>query len=266
LPKQPGLPCFYLSAIISSLGPGGTLVIAWKDFEQGQPVAGTLGLLSLLPLSMLLSRGLKTLRVVAHNGEVVEISARALGEIADDRAADVSRSVVASLKDAKNADEVIRLLEQNGLFRLLSKSEIPTFASGKFDAWFDGLAPAVLDRYYANQELKTYISTQLRGPGGFHELLTAGTANHWKRWGITAKQLREEFSISIAALNDGGVAKGWKHQTGRDEPATLSGTVHIELKRIILSSRSLEDFRRNIVPWAEKWLNGGVSALPPGCK
>jgi len=74
--------------------------------------------------------------------------------------------------------------------------------------------------------------------------------------------LREEFSLSIAALNEGGIAKGWRHQTGADAPATLSGTVHVELKRIILSSNSLEEFRKNIVPWAEKWLNGGVSALP----
>jgi len=104
---------------------------------------------------------------------------------------------------------------------------------------------------------------QLLGPGGEHEFLTRATAPHWKKWGITANELRTKYSIPISDLNE-GIAKGWKHSTGKAGSLAPGSTkVHNQLKKIILKSKSLDEFRNNIVPWAEKWLRDGVKSLPP---
>jgi len=61
------------------------------------------------------------------------------------------------------------------------------------------------------------------------------------------------------------LAKGWTHSTGlKGSKSPGSKTVHNELQNVIKNSSSLSDFKANMQPWAEKWINGGYKALPPG--
>lgn len=96
-------------------------------------------------------------------------------------------------------------------------------------------------------------------------MLMVAEAPQWSQWGVSAKMVQEDFAIPIADLNEGGLANGWKHSTGLEgSTAPFSKTVHNQLQDIIQNSTSLDDFKSNIAPWAEKWITGGYDSLPPG--
>jgi hypothetical protein len=144
-----------------------------------------------------------------------------------------------------------------------SLADIPTNAKG-FDEWFDSLTPDELASLYNNQSFRNKIETQLRNGGRMHEFLMVAEAPHWKKWGVTADQVKGEFAVAIETLND-SLAKGWKHSTGlKGSKSPGSKTAHNELQKIIRESNSLDDFKRNIRVWAERFLNGGFDSLPPG--
>jgi hypothetical protein len=85
-------------------------------------------------------------------------------------------------------------------------------------------------------------------------------APSWKKWGVSMTQFRSMTS-SIADLNN-GLAKGWVHSTGGLTEAFNSKRVHNQLQKIIERSGSLNEFKQNLAPWANQWLNGGIKALP----
>jgi hypothetical protein len=90
-------------------------------------------------------------------------------------------------------------------------------------------------------------------------------APQWSKWGVKAQQVQEDYAIPISTLNEGGLAKGWKHSTGiRGSRAPGSKTAHNELQSVIQSSNNLNDYKMNMRVWAEKWINGGYDALPSG--
>ena len=141
--------------------------------------------------------------------------------------------------------------------------DIPTNVTG-FDKWFDSLTPAEVKALYQKPAFRNKIEAQLRNGGSMHEYLMVAEAPHWKNWGVTAQQVKEEFAVAINELNT-TVAKGWKHSTGlKGSRAPGSKTVHNELQRIIQESKSLDEFKKNIRTWADKYLNGGYDSLPPG--
>jgi hypothetical protein len=141
--------------------------------------------------------------------------------------------------------------------------DIPTNASGDFDDWFDALSADDVGELYTNLRFARKIKKQLRGDGGFHEMLMVSEAPHWKRWeGVTAELVKEDFAIAISDLNE-RLAKGWRHSTGKKgSKAPNSTTVHNQLQRIIRQSNSLEEFKSNLVSWADEWIEGGYRALP----
>ena len=152
-----------------------------------------------------------------------------------------------------------------GVSSRIYAKDIPTFKSGKFDAWFNKQSPENLSRLYKDLSIKKKISNELRGNPGHHEFLMVATAPKWKQWGVTAQQLRQQFSIPISTLNEGGLAKGWQHSKGKKGSRSKNSTaVHNELKGIINNSNSLKEFKQNILPWAEKWLKEGHKNLPSG--
>ena len=114
--------------------------------------------------------------------------------------------------------------------------------------------------YWKDPHLRDKIEKQLLGPRGEHEYLTRATAPKWKQWGVTARELREKYSVSFEELDKVAL---FKHSRGtRGSLATGSKVAHNELKKIIEDSSSLEGFKKNLIPWATKWLKGGVSDLP----
>jgi hypothetical protein len=149
--------------------------------------------------------------------------------------------------------------------RTATVKDIPTFKSGGFNDWFDARTPDEIATMYEQPALRAKIESGLRGAGGNHEMLMVAEAPQWSQWGVRAKMVQEDFAISIADLNEGGLANGWRHSTGLEgSTAPMSKTVHNELQNIIKNSNGLNEFKINIAPWAEKWINGGYKALPPG--
>ncbi|MGF1770389.1 DUF6531 domain-containing protein [Enterovibrio makurazakiensis] len=147
----------------------------------------------------------------------------------------------------------------------ITPSDIPSFKSGEFNDWFDARTPEELAALYQNQGLKNKISDGLRGAGGKHEFMMVVEAPQWSRWGVKAQQVQEDFAIPISTLNEGGLAKGWKHSTGiKGSKAPGSKTAHNELQLVIRNSSSLDEYKTNMRAWAEKWINGGYDSLPSG--
>lgn len=133
-------------------------------------------------------------------------------------------------------------------------TDIPTFQSGKFNEWWDGMSDGDIEELAQLSELKKKIADGLRGDGGRHEFLMVSEMVKIKRWGISAKEIQDDFAADISRLNT-VLAKGWVH-TG-----DFSGTAHIELRRVIQRSGDLIDFIENMEPWAEEWIHGGFVAL-----
>ena len=147
----------------------------------------------------------------------------------------------------------------------LKRKDIPSYKSGDFNAWFDQRTPEEIAALYKDPALRDKIETGLRGSGGKHEFLMVAEAPQWKQWGVSADEVQNDFAIPIADLNEGGLAKDWTHSTGRrGENAPNSKTAHNELQQIIKNSNSLEEYKSNMRGWADKWINGGYDALPPG--
>ena len=93
-------------------------------------------------------------------------------------------------------------------------------------------------------------------------MLMVAEAPHWKNWGVGTSDVQHDFAIAIEKLNEGGLAKGWTHSTGRlGSKAPGSKTAHNELQAIIQKSDSLEAFRENLRQWADSWIEGGYDAL-----
>ncbi|MGE8600899.1 MAG: LysM peptidoglycan-binding domain-containing protein [Acinetobacter calcoaceticus] len=148
---------------------------------------------------------------------------------------------------------------------VLKPKDIPSFRSGEFNRWFDERSSNEIAELYKIPALRGKIEDGLRGAGGKHEFMMVAEAPQWSQWGVNAKQVQEDFAISISALNEGGLAKGWKHATGlKGSKSPGSKTAHNELQKVIKASNSLDNFKTNMQPWAEKWINGGYNALPPG--
>lgn len=113
----------------------------------------------------------------------------------------------------------------------LTPRDIPTFKSGQFNSWFDARTPEQVSALYQNPALREKIEDGLRGAGGNHEFLMVAEAPQWSQWGVRAGQVQEDFAISISALNEGGLAKGWTHSTG------LKGSKSPNSKKLIMSYR-----------------------------
>ena len=146
----------------------------------------------------------------------------------------------------------------------ITAKEIPTNKKG-FDQWFDSKSSDEIAAMWGDKSLKDKITDQLRGSGGNHEFFLVAQAPHWKKWGIRAKQVKEDFAIPIRDLNEGGIAKGWVHSKGvKGSLSPGSGKVHLEMAKIIQKADSLSHYKTMMRSWAKKRLNGGGGSLPPG--
>ncbi|MBC7664255.1 MAG: hypothetical protein H7276_10750 [Caulobacter sp.] len=151
-----------------------------------------------------------------------------------------------------------------------SAAAIPSFKSGDFNAWFDSQSAGNVAQMYESPAMCAKIKAGLRGNGGHHEYLMVAEAPKWKQWGVSAQQVQQDFAVPIEKLNGiagagDGLAKDWAHSVGlAGSTAEGSKRVHNELQAVIKKSTSLESFKRNMVPWAEKNIKGGYASLPPG--
>jgi len=136
-------------------------------------------------------------------------------------------------------------------------NSVPSVRNGEFNRWFNSLTPDEFDQVWSNPSLRKTIESRLRQPGGYHEWLLVSRAPTFKRWGITAEQIKEYRTPTrdVKFVNPNG-SHGRKGST----------TAHNELIGIIDSSPDFETFKRRLQNWANYRLEGGAEALPEGLR
>ncbi|SFA47593.1 Pre-toxin TG [Parageobacillus thermantarcticus] len=136
-------------------------------------------------------------------------------------------------------------------------NSVPSVKNGEFNRWFNSLTPDEFDEVWSDPRLRKAIESRLRHPGGFHEWHLVSRAPTFKRWGVTAEQIKELRTAieDVKFVNPKGV-HGGKGST----------RAHNELLEIIDSSPDYATFKRRLQNWANYRLEGGVESLPEGLR
>ncbi|QSB49574.1 pre-toxin TG domain-containing protein [Parageobacillus toebii] len=136
-------------------------------------------------------------------------------------------------------------------------NSVPSVKNGEFNRWFNSLTPDEFDKIWSDPRLRKAIESRLRHPGGFHEWHLVSRAPTFKRWGVTAEQIKELRTAieDVKFVNPKGV-HGGKGST----------RAHNELLEIIDSSPDYATFKRRLQNWASYRLEGGVESLPEGLR
>ncbi|MGX9706934.1 DUF4244 domain-containing protein [Laceyella tengchongensis] len=136
-------------------------------------------------------------------------------------------------------------------------NSVPTVKNGEFNRWFNSLTPDEFDQVWSDPSLRKTIESRLRHPGGLHEWLLVSRAPTFKRWGVTAEQIKELRTTirDVKFVNPQG-AHGRKGST----------RAHNELLEIIDSSTDYTMFKRRLQNWANYRLEGGAQSLPRGLR
>lgn len=124
-----------------------------------------------------------------------------------------------------------------------------------FAEWFDGLTLAELDRLLADESVsgmrgaRAIIEENIRHPSGKHEWLMVSEARQFKEWGVSMNEILEGRSFTRAT-----VGKQFRHG------ASGSGAFHEQLRGMIRSSGSYEQFLDKLNRWADNELMPSHSA------
>ncbi|MEB3751149.1 pre-toxin TG domain-containing protein [Geobacillus icigianus] len=163
------------------------------------------------------------------------------------------------MSEAKDASlNMIKKVEGEVVEKGIGKLDsVPSVKNGEFNKWFNSLTPDELDEVWSDPKLRKAIESRLRHPGGFHEWHLVSRAPIFKRWGITAEQIKELRTAieDVKFVNPKGI-HGGKGST----------KAHNELLEIIDTSLDYATFKRRLQNWAHYRLEGGVDALPEGLR
>jgi hypothetical protein len=127
-----------------------------------------------------------------------------------------------------------------------------------FNEWFDSLTLKELDDLLADEGAAgkrgaaEIIEENIRHPGGMHEWLMVSEVRQFKRWGVSMRTIHEGRSLTEAT-----VGTRFRHGQGG------SGTMHIELRAMVQSSKSFSDFLTKLNQWADRELVASHSARWP---
>ena len=135
----------------------------------------------------------------------------------------------------------------------LTAKDIPTSKNGGFDKFFNSLTPDELDELWKDKSIRKKIERNLRYPGGMHEWHMVSRTPTFKRWGLSAediKTMRTKIS-NVEFINPSGLH------------GKLGSTkAHNEILGIIDSSIDYNMFKRRLNNWSNYRLKGGVNSLP----
>jgi filamentous hemagglutinin len=134
------------------------------------------------------------------------------------------------------------------LDEIVPGGKIPSVRNGEFNKWFDDLTPDEFDKVWSEPALRTKIEDRIRHPKGQHEWCMVCRADDFKRWDVSMDEI-QRFRTKTSDLKwtdpDTGSAGGH----GR----TGSTKFHNELKDIIDSSSSLDDFNLGVQQLRDRW-------------
>jgi hypothetical protein len=189
-----------------------------------------------------------------RDGEAGEARAR---ERREQRAADGRKAPTA--KEGENAGGEMKL---SGETRTDLAKHIPPPGDAFID-WFDSLTLDELDKLLADQGVEgmkgaaDVIADNIRHPGSMHEWLMVAEARQFKKWGISMRTIREGRTFT-----DATIGRNFRHGgAGAD-------AMHRQLRAMIRSSGSYEEFLERLNQWADRELVPSHSARwphePPG--
>lgn len=125
-----------------------------------------------------------------------------------------------------------------------------------FIEWFDSLSLAELDRLLADRGAKggargarDVIEECIRHPGDQHEWLMVAEARKFKQWGVSMRTIQEGRTFTLATIG-----KWFRHS---------SGAMHRELRAMIRSSNSYDEFLGKLNQWADAEMFPSHSARWP---
>ena len=134
---------------------------------------------------------------------------------------------------------------------------VPGNRKGEFNKWFNSLTSNEFDELWKNPSIRETIEERLRKPGKLHEWHLVSRTPVFKRWGVTADQIKDMRTLTkdTKFVNPIGIHGG-----------DGSTTAHNELLDIIDSSKDYDMFKRRLQNWANYRLEGGAVALPGDLK
>jgi hypothetical protein len=242
-----GLPAFATAGSAPSGGAGAGAGEAIGPSLGGPAVAGT--------AAARLSDKEK-----AALGEGPEVDGMRDGEVSDARARERKERRAADGRNRPTAED------GEGVGSELAPSEKRTELAkhipppgDAFIEWFDSLSLAELDRLLADKGAKgtrgarEIIAENIRHPGSKHEWLMVAEARQFKKWGVSMKTILEGRTFTEATIG-----KRFRHG------AAGSGAFHDELRAMIRSSNSYEEFLQKLNQWADHELNPSHSPRWPG--
>ena len=177
---------------------------------------------------------------------VAEQAGKQAGNAAEEIAKDVAEA-------AKNAPPP-RSIEE-----LLPRGSVPPVRKGAFNQWFDDLSVEELDMLWKDKKISDAIKSRIRHPGGEHEWCMVCLAPQFKKWGVSMDEMKRfrtktkdlEWINPHTGLPGGHL--GNKHG---------STTFHNELEELIIKSRSLDEFNKELKDLVDLW-KIDPNLLPP---
>ena len=127
-----------------------------------------------------------------------------------------------------------------------------------FDDWFDALTLKDLREFLADGHARKLIEAAIRHPRHHHEWLMVKHVEKFKEWGVSMKLIKEARTLTKETLGKNFIHGG-----------KGSGTMHIQLSKMIESSGSFEEFLQKLNLWADEELFAGTGVpgrfkLPEG--
>ena len=158
---------------------------------------------------------------------------------------------------SKHAEDVARGVGGSGKAERFYDDIIPTVKNGKFNEWFDNLAPEELEKLWEIPELRKKIEDRIRRPGGYHEWHLVSRTPQFKKWGVSMDDIKEMRSLieDVQFINPRGVHGG-----------RGSTKAHNEILKIIDSSYDYEEFAHRLNEWASRRMKNGILDLPEGLR
>ncbi|KQS93006.1 hypothetical protein [Chryseobacterium sp. Leaf394] len=124
-----------------------------------------------------------------------------------------------------------------------------------FTKWFDEISLENFLKLWGEKKLRQAIQNRIRHPGGLHEWLMVSRADTFKKWNVSMveiKNLRTKIE-HVIFKNPPGVHGGLG-----------STTAHNEILELIDSSKDFKSFKKKLINWSNRRLEGGAESLPKG--
>ncbi len=134
-----------------------------------------------------------------------------------------------------------------------SAKDVPSIRDGAFNRWFNALSLQDLEALWVRADIRAAIEDRLRQPGGLHEWHLVSRTPTFKRWGLTAEEIKD-LRTKIPEVK-------FENPPGRHGKGG-STRAHNEILAIIDSSLSYDDFVRRLRNWSRYRLSGGEAKLP----